>query len=276
MAKLNFIVPIRHPDNVRDKTAQWRMLSETIASIAAQDGQGWQAIIVANNGVVLPPLPDGVVAKRVDFPKNDHHERGARDNEAFWDAVRLDKGRRVAAALESINNDDFVMVVDDDDFISRRLAAFVAERTPDSGWYINQGYKWRTGARMLFKTNRFHVVCGTSLIVRAGCFNYKARNESVDAIRELGSHHLIRERLRDEGRPLSPIPFAGAVYRIGHRNAHSSTRDPLAPKRKLRARMRSYWRKLTIPRPLTTRMRREFFGGNHPLAGTGISNGPRS
>jgi len=43
----------------------------------------------------------------------------------------------------------------------------------------------------------------------------------------MGSHIKIEGILRDRGHPLSALPFAGAIYRVGHAGAHSGSRGVL-------------------------------------------------
>ena len=39
----------------------------------------------------------------------------------------------------------------------------------------------------------------------------------------LGSHRRIRDILKSKGVPLQPLPFRGAVYRVGNAGSHSGT-----------------------------------------------------
>src|SRR5690606_10870385 len=96
---LTFIIPVRHQDNARDWSLLKANLSQTAASIASQTDTGWRALVVANEGADLPPLPPGFDVVRVTFPPNRLHELGEADLEAVYDAFRADKGRRVLAGM---------------------------------------------------------------------------------------------------------------------------------------------------------------------------------
>ena len=37
----------------------------------------------------------------------------------------------------------------------------------------------------------------------------------------LGSHVFLHEQMEASKTPLAPLPFIGAIYRIGHAEAHS-------------------------------------------------------
>ena len=96
---LTFIIPIRHQDNAKDWQRVKRTLAQTVQSIARQDRDGWKAVVIANHGADLPELPKGFDVKRVDFPPNQLHAQGNATQGQFYQAFRLDKGRRVLAGM---------------------------------------------------------------------------------------------------------------------------------------------------------------------------------
>ena len=223
---LTFVIPLRHPHNSPDWPALKRRLADTMRSIAGQDDVRWRAIIVANEGSDLPPLPDNFKVKQVDFPPNPMFEQGKNDLEAFRDSVRLDKGRRVLAGILEADRSGYVMVVDDDDFVSCRLSGFVAGHLGENGWYVRNGYIWGDGGRLIYEYADFSKYCGTSHIVRTALYELPASVEAADPDylrRIFGSHVFIREYLEQRGKPLQPLPFVGAIYRVGHAGAHSKS-----------------------------------------------------
>ncbi|HEY3849660.1 MAG TPA: hypothetical protein VGL87_01720 [Steroidobacteraceae bacterium] len=263
---LTFVIPLRHPQNSPDWGALKRRLEQTIRSIAAQDDPRWRAIIVANAGADLPELPQRFLWKPVDFPPNPLFEQGDNDLEAFRDACRLDKGRRVLAGVLAAGTAGYVMVVDDDDLVSRRLTGFVAEHRGKSGWYVEKGYLWGDGGKLLYQYADFSTFCGTSHIVRADLYDVSPGRPPPGSalVRTLfGSHIFIREYLAARGRPLEPLPFLGAVYRIGHAGAHSKSpgllRQVFFRREMLRHPLRSVQR-LSGLRLLGPSIRRQFWG----------------
>jgi hypothetical protein len=261
---ITFIIPVRHQDNARDWSQVKRHLSETVSSISRQTSPAWKAVIVANYGADLPELPPGFEVKRVDFPPNQLHERGKSDKEDFFNAFRLDKGRRVLAGMLHAGEMEYVMIVDGDDFVSCKLTSFVAANPHANGWYIRDGYVW-SGGNLLYLYSDFSRLCGSSNIVRADLYHLPARFEDADDsyIRSmLGRHIFIHDHLDAAGTPLAPLPFAGAVYRTGHDEAHSRSgtilkmfiwhKDVLRKPRRLR-------RRLFRLRVRTKRLRQEFF-----------------
>jgi exopolysaccharide biosynthesis predicted pyruvyltransferase EpsI len=97
--------------------------------------------------------------------------RGRAGNvEDFREAFRADKGRRVLKGMLRARDSRFFMIVDDDDFVSARIAQFVSENGGANGWIINHGYIWDHGGKLLLGHDDFNHICGTSLIVRADLY----------------------------------------------------------------------------------------------------------
>jgi hypothetical protein len=227
MTLLTFIIPVRHQDNAKDWPLLKSNLRQTMASIANQTHADWRGIVVANEGADLPEMPEGFSALRVDFPPNNMHELQKGPLEDVLDAFRFDKGRRVLSGMLSAPDARFFMIVDDDDFVSCDIAGHVAAHPEANGWFVDQGFLWGDGGDWVFATDDFHLMCGTSLIIRADLYGLPASLEAadVDWMKDmLGSHQRIKPALAERGTPLAPLPFAGAVYRIGHAGAHSQSR----------------------------------------------------
>jgi hypothetical protein len=223
---LTFIIPVRHPDNASDWSALCARLGQTVTSIAAQTHNDWRCVVVANEGARLPDLPDQFVVERVTFPPNPVYDLRADNREMAYDAVRLDKGRRILAGMMAARDSDYFMVVDDDDFVSARLVDYVARHRGAHGWRMGLGFLWGEGGRLMMGYDNFAHFCGTSLIVRSDLYDLPAQSEdcSEEFVKVmLGSHKNIAGILAERGTPLLPLPFRGAVYRIGHRGAHSKS-----------------------------------------------------
>jgi len=262
---LTFIIPIRHPANAKNWAALKANLAQTVESIAAQSDPSWRGFIVANSDADLPSLPSGFSVVDVDFPPNTLHDKGSAPLEQVYQAFRMDKGRRVLAGLIAARPQGHVMIVDDDDFVSNRLVSYVAQNPGKNGWFMRQGYVWSPGNSLVYRDEDFYHMCGTSHIVRADLYAIPARIEDASAdyiARMLGSHVQLAPALAAAGHPLEPLPFPGAVYRIGHPGAHSKswgligkcllpglTRGP-----------REFLRRLSRLYRLSPGMRAEFFG----------------
>ena len=158
------------------------------------------------------------------------------------------------------------MTVDFDDFVHRDLAATVAAAPEANGWFVDRGYCY-DGGPLLYRFPRgFDGLCGTSLIVRADLLRIPSDEESADEAwvrRWLGSHVSLRRDLEAEGTPLAPLPFAGAIYRVGYRGNASSNltiRRWFFRKRLAVTRPHRFVARLTNLRPITARRRVAFFG----------------
>jgi hypothetical protein len=269
---LTFIIPVRHPANAKDWQRVKRTLGETIRSIARQDRDGWKAVIVANHGAELPDLPRGFEAKRVDFPPNPLHigwrsyPRGSDEREQIFEAVRIDKGRRVLAGMLHAGDMGHVMIVDDDDFVSCRLTSFVAANGQANGWYLFDGYLWSDGGRLLYRYSDFSGLCGSSHIIRADLYQVPPSLEAADETyirRTLGSHVFFHNHLDASGTPLARLPFFGAVYRMGHAESHSQSTSILRKyflEKSLLKRPKELCRRLLRLRLKSRRLEKEFFG----------------
>ncbi len=263
---LSFVIPVRHPDNASDWERLKQNLRQTVRSISQQDSDQWKAVIVANHGADIPDLPPRFEVARVDFPPNRLHEQGAADKEEFYEAFRGDKGRRVLAGMLHARGAGHLMIVDDDDFVSRRLASFVAANRAANGWYFRTGYVWGDDGALLYRHSDFSHLCGTSHIVRADLFGLPASLEAAEEtyIRKmLGSHISIRDHLASAGAPLAPLPFVGAVYRTGHAQAHSRSRGVLREfllRKSVLARPWTLAGRLARMQLKTPAIEREFFG----------------
>lgn len=266
MTLITFIIPVRHQDNARDWQLLKSKLAETVRSVANQTHPDWRGIIVANEGADLPPLPDKFSVERVTFPPNDLHELGKGSKADFLDAFRADKGRRVLAGMLAARDSRFFMIVDDDDFVSSGIAAFVANNPDANGWKITKGYLWDDGGRLLYAHDDFNHKCGTCLIVRTELYDLPDRFESasIEWIKDmLGSHHRIDPILAERGRPLAKLPFRGAVYRVANAGSHSQSAgvikqfflNPHAVRRPL-----TYLGSFGRLRVIGAAHRREFFG----------------
>lgn len=262
---LTFVIPVRHQDNAADWGLLTQRLQQTIRSVSAQDSADWRGVVVANEGADLPAMPPNWEVVRVTFAPNPLHDRGSADKETFYDAFRLDKGRRVLAGMLAARDSAYFMIVDDDDFVSRRLVSYVGANREQIGWYMGVGYIWEDGAGIVFAHDDFSRICGTSHIIRSDIYDlpetFAAASE--DYIKSmLGSHVTLPAKLKAAGTPLPALPFPGAVYRIGHAGAHSKSAGLMAQIFSKENRDRNWLQsvvRMSRIRLLTKSLRAEFF-----------------
>ena len=266
MTLVTFIIPVHHQANSNDWPSLKRRLAQTIASISGQSNGNWRGVIVANEGADLPDLPPNFSAERVTFPPNPLYDLHSAEREQVYEAVRLDKGRRILTGMLSARDTRFFMIVDDDDFVSANIVDFAARNSDANGWKIDRGYLWSEGGRLLLHHNDFANFCGTSLIIRSDLYRLPATFEQAetDYIKSmLGSHVRIGKLLSEAGSPLGSLPFRGAIYRVGHSGAHSKSSNLLRThflNRSVLTHPRQLLGNLSRVRPLDRNLRNEFFG----------------
>lgn len=264
---LTFIIPVRHQENAANWEVIKSNLTETLKSIKNQDAPGWRAVVVANFGADLPSLPEGVVLKRVDFPPNPVFKIGSAPIEEVYEAVRSDKGRRILAGMLHMEEMGHIMLVDDDDLVSRRLTSFVAANPLANGFFFEEGYVWESGKKFLYHYDgNFSEICGTSHIVRSDLYEIPRSIETAPEKyirRVLGSHRFVSDDLKQRGTPLSPLPFIGSIYRIGHSENHSRSNGILEKyifRKKIWEDPVSLLRRVARLKLINNRLSKEYFG----------------
>lgn len=267
MSAITFVIPVRHPANSRDWSQLKSNIAQTMQSVAAQNHEDWRGIIVANEGSDLPPLRERFEVEWVQFPPNAlHNQHAGMSTDTFRDAFRIDKGRRVLKGMLRRRDSRFFMIVDDDDFVSSRITAFATRNMDANGWRVDDGYVWSDGGNLLLKHNEFNQICGTSLIIRADAYGLPEQFDAATPeyiMSMLGSHIQPNTLLAARGTPLEPLPFHGALYRIGQSGSHSQAPKILKKfffNREALQRPRQFMRKLARLRLMTNEIRSEFFG----------------
>lgn len=219
MAVINFIIPIKKPQMIVDRTGFKKLLSRTLASVDAQAGDK-KIWIAASPDTPLPKLPENT--RVVEVPETGVDVSKAENRADYYRLVRADKGARVRAAIANVtNNRDYVMVVDDDDILHRGLGAFVHE-TNVASYLITKGFMHNVDTGELFRMDDFNQSCGTSVITFRGLYRYRGKPSEVPSeqtIAELGSHLILPKKIADRGWPLVEVPFRAAIYSTGNANA---------------------------------------------------------
>jgi hypothetical protein len=241
---LTFVVPLKSPL----ASGNWRLVSalanRCLKSLASQTDPGYRILLVCNEPPDNLERHANLTVLTLSLPTPGNAQEGMFDK---WRKVRegLIHAREFAPC--------FVMVVDADDCVSRRLAAFVNRRPTAHGWFVETGYCHDEGTRWVFCRAEFHRLCGTSSIVL--CHKHDlpdpAAPKSGCLLLDYG-HSRIVDHMEKEGRPLEPLPFPAVVYITGTGENHSGY--ALGP---LRSR-KPYFAKLLGCRPLLGMLRRQF------------------
>lgn len=245
---LTFVIPVRDAEGVSDWLGAMDLLRVTIASCLAQDAGGHPRVAIgASRDDPLPEIPSGVVVGFVDHrwaPLPDEpQERMA--------AIRRDKGLRVAAALRAAQPRGHVMVVDWDDLVSPRLAAWVSAHPRAHGWYGESAYVFNEGPLALRIPAGAHRLFGSTIIQRWDLARAPAPDGDVDpawADQVYGSHVMSVGLHAQSGTPLEPLPFDVGAYRVGTGQNVSGFDSPFRVVRAALGVPRRRWPLLVRPR----------------------------
>ena len=230
---LTFIIPVIS----KEITDRWDLvyanLKKTLASVENQTNSNWRVLIVSQTRPDVEYIEDRIIYVPAGFkparkaPTNT--KLSASDTALCRRVNDLDRLRkiRVAAATLHKYRTDFVMVLEADDFVSKRLCEFVSAHTEAHGWAIEQGYIWNGKSHYMHRTNRLTAVCGSSSIVKV-FYELLPKEMPIDVdpstLNLVPSgcpfldhvHSEMRQSMAQAGRPIQTLPFRGAIYNRGH------------------------------------------------------------
>ncbi|BES72591.1 hypothetical protein RE428_36090 [Marinobacter nanhaiticus D15-8W] len=268
---LTFVIPLISPKASKDWQCVLDRLDETARSIEniANECQAIRAIVVATQDAVLRPLPTCFDIVRTDLPPPAVSVfRGECDERVRKDALFWDKGYKTALGMihAKQRGSTFVMGVDADDLLSKRILDLVRDDTDAFGWYISKGWILPLNSKWGILLQDFHNWCGTYAIVRTDILPLHDSVEEMhpEIVKSLfGNHRELIPYLEHQKRPLKPIDFHAAVYRVdnpsgnfGRRNLRSS----FFRKEKLLNEPRSFFRWLLKLRYFGEKERSLFLG----------------
>ncbi|MEM7145842.1 MAG: hypothetical protein AAF591_11965 [Verrucomicrobiota bacterium] len=242
---LAFVTPLKAPEVCQDWERMSALCDRTLRSIAAQTSDRFKHIVVCSKKPDTDFTHPNLTFIEEPFPVPETREDQMADK-----YVKVRRGMVAARDL----NPTHLMLVDADDVISNKLAAFVDNNPHSNGWSFHSGYLHDENTRWLMRINDFALRCGTCTIARIEDGDLP---ESVDEPREkywwLSTEHNQRERyLNERGRSLSPLPFPGSIYIIGSgENWGGFSLKGWRSKKVFLQKMIQY-------RPVTSRIRREF------------------
>ena len=243
---LTFIIPLQSRAASRDWKKISQLAERTLRSVCAQTDPGFRAVLVCNEkpetNFTHPSLT--VIEENFPIPGATREDRMA------------DKSRKILRGFVHARQwaPFHAMLVDADDCISNRLAAFVAHHPQHAGWYFETGYVHDQGSKWVLKKSAFNRVCGTSHILRCEPGDLPHATDTIESDYWILSqgHHEIVECMAKRGAPLGPLPLVGAVYNTatGENYLGSSLHNWYS--------RRTLLKKILNHRPLTRAIREEF------------------
>lgn len=267
---LTFVIPLRHPASAKNWSNVTARLRETLTSLEACCSQGLcRGVLVANKEALLPDVPKCIDIVRVTMPPPPISVfRGEGNDEERRRAVWLDKGTKIATgALHAREfGATYIMPVDADDLVSKRLPEIVVANPGAPGWYVEKGWLLPVGSKIGLILDDFHNWCGTYVIVRIDLLPLGPTVEEMnpEVIRLwFGHHRELIPLLKAQGHQLLPLPFPAAVYRIGHGEGNfqrCSLTTEVFSLRHLREQPIRYIKRLRKLRPFLRREEAVFLG----------------
>lgn len=250
-----FLIPLRSKAASKNWEEVSRVFNRTLASVYNQTDPDFRIFVACHD---IPSLEKTYDA-RVEFiqaetpvPTTPHE-------------MMLDKGYKISLMAQRLRllGGGYTMLVDSDDLVSNRIAAFVKQHPNRNGFLSKYGYVYNEGLPYMKKVYKLHRICGSCSIV-----NYRTEDLPEDLPKDLWdlkpfekyvirkSHRYIPDYLENNGRKLDTCPFITTVYVRNTGDNHSMLNGhDLNEKRKLELLLR---RRITIGKNIQN----EFFGGN--------------
>ncbi len=164
-----FVGAVRHPLNANDYARVERLLLATLRSLCRQTDGDFRVIVVCNRA---PDFDDPEIARRVEYLEVDFPPPSLLCSPVTrMAAIRRDKStkyvRGIIAAQQ--HRPDYVMIFDTDDYVSPKVTKFANGFIGRAnGWHLDRGYVFDCRDDRTYLISRFHLVCGTSLIINNG------------------------------------------------------------------------------------------------------------
>jgi len=245
---ITFIISVKHYKNCHSYDTTWKLLENTLVSVCNQTDKNFNVIVVSNK--TLNDFSNHPKIKNVRFLEVNWAPPAPTDS---WQChrqvepgvgmsqIKKDRGTKYALALSQIQKankeNHYVMFVDADDFIHKKLARYVNNSKKDF-LKVKKGYKLLKQNK-LSDMNNFSATCGTSNITKLNIlkkeinFNEINLNCSQEDIINsttkfylyniIGAHQKSFQYFSKKGYKGESIPFRAAVYNCTHDEQHSGS-----------------------------------------------------
>lgn len=213
-----FITSLRSPLVSRDWPRVCALFERTLVSIFNQTGADFRVIAVCHR----PPTLQRAFDDRLEFISASHlpvPDPAIAPFGADFLSMSQDKVRKLIIALRRARElkAAFVMPIDADDLVSRRLVAHVLAHPGADGWFVERGWRYAYGRPWIAAVDRFHLVCGSGNVLSRRWFAFPGKPERERQIEidwlEQGHTEFVRV-FRERGALLRPVPFRAAVYTV--------------------------------------------------------------
>ena len=206
-----FGVTLRSKASARDWNNVVRDFNRTLRSICRQTDPDFRVITACHE---VPPLQD-TYDSRVEFLTTDM------PTPVTHQEMMQDKGYKLSMIGRRIREygGGYTMIVDADDLVSSRIAAYVKSHPDENGFGARYGYVYNLGDSFVKRMFAMDRVCGSCTIVRYAPGELPEElpeGPKDDSTRETllirRPHSSLQRELASMGRPVAEIPFPTTVY----------------------------------------------------------------
>ena len=195
--KFAFLLPLRNPNTAIDWDRCIEICKSTLRSACNQTAStsDYEVVLVCKDFPEFNEYPNLKII-RGDFS----------DPQKTWEDQHRDKYDKFRCGLEYLSKYEslYVMKLDADDLVSKKIVSYVIMDNNKRGYYIEKGYEYSLGKNYIKPLVNF--TSGNSLL---------KENVFDSDLMKLGHHATVTE-FNNRGTPLSPIPFQAAIYKKDH------------------------------------------------------------
>ena len=197
----------------RDWDLVTHQLSATLGSLCQQSAADFHIIVACTDEPELPAAADRRLELLACPGRPDNNLKAMRED--------IRRKRFAIARRARELGGGYLMFVDADDLVSSGLVAFIEQHPHPHGYILAEGYVFdpTTGSIAPYPIPGFERwpldrICGTSAIVRFSADELPENGSAPSAFARLfgGGHYRVRNRCKDAGRPLEPLPIRAVVY----------------------------------------------------------------
>ena len=199
-----FVIPVKSKTVTSDWAYFSSLVDRTINSICNQSNPNFK-VIVSCHEIPETKFNDD---SRVEFLKVGFSPPILNNNADDRWLKETDKGKKIKIAADYAMSlgAEYIMTVDSDDCISKKICEFVSKNGNDSisGWYVYKGYLYPEGKNYSYlNLKNFNMVCGSCVIIKPKLIDLMFAEK----------YEFKHGRTNFEnGLSLLPLPFSGALY----------------------------------------------------------------
>ena len=209
-----FAIPLRSKFASKNWEVNVKLFNRTLKSVYNQIDPNFKILIAHHDEPDLfYKYDERVEFIRIDYPVPRN-----------FDQQRLDKYYKKRFLMKRIRElgSGYVMFVDADDLVSNKIASFVNMDKNEFGYYVRTGYEYYENTNKVKIAPRFHNMCGTNAIIKYSVDDLPTHVEfeGYDMTNKFRNNHYFFDYGMNEwvalakakDKPLSPLPFKGAIY----------------------------------------------------------------